>query len=56
MHDDLDSRIGATVEMLDARKADKEAEAIAAERVRSGDAERTQDGAQSLRELGIPTS
>lgn len=43
-------------ETLEARGADEEAEALAAERIRSGAAERTQDGAQALAELGIPTS
>jgi hypothetical protein len=32
---------------------DDEAEALAAERIRSGAAERTQDGAEALGELGI---
>jgi hypothetical protein len=35
------------------RQADDEVEALAAERVRSGAAERTEDGAQALADLGI---
>jgi hypothetical protein len=35
------------------RQADDEVEALAAERVRSGAAERTQDGAEALAELDI---
>ncbi len=55
MHDDLDSRVDAIASSLEARGADEEAEALAAERVRSGAAERTQDGTQALAELGIHT-
>jgi hypothetical protein len=55
MHDDLDSRLDAIAESLEARGADEEAEALAAERIRSGAAERTQDGAEALAELGIHT-
>lgn len=53
MHDDLESRPHANAETLDAREIDKEAEALAADRIRSGAAERTQDGAQALAELCI---
>ncbi len=38
---------------FESRSADDEAEALAAERIRSGAAERTQDGAEALGELGI---
>lgn len=55
MHDDLDSRLDAIAESLEARGADEEVEALAAERIRSGAAERTQDGAEALAELGIHT-
>lgn len=55
MHADLDSRLDAIASSLEARGADEEAEALAAERVRSGAAERTQDGTQALAELGIHT-
>jgi hypothetical protein len=55
MHDDLDSRLDAIAESLEANETDKEAEALAAERIRSGAAERTQDGSEALAELGIHT-
>jgi len=55
MHDDLDIRLDAIAESLDARGADDEAEALAAERIRSGAAERIQDDAEALAELGIHT-
>jgi hypothetical protein len=35
------------------RRADDEVEALAAERVRSGAAQRTEDGAEALADLGI---
>lgn len=38
---------------MQGRQVDDEVEALAAERVRSGAAERTQDGAEALAELGI---
>jgi len=38
---------------LQDRQADDEVEALAAERVRSGAAGRTEDGAQALADLGI---
>jgi hypothetical protein len=55
MQDDLDGRLDAIAESLEAREADEEAEALAAERIRSGAAERTQDGTEALAELGIHT-
>lgn len=53
MRTDFDSRLDVMTEALESRRADEEAEAIAAERVRSGAAERTEDGAKALGELGI---
>jgi len=41
------------MEVFESRRADDEVEAVAAERIRSGAAERTQDGAEALREIGI---
>jgi hypothetical protein len=55
MQDDLDSRLDAIAESLDACGADGEDETLAAERIRSGAATRTQDGAEALAELGIHT-
>ncbi|MHB1468475.1 MAG: hypothetical protein ACYCU0_04790 [Solirubrobacteraceae bacterium] len=52
---DLDGRLDAIAESLEAREADEEAEVLAAERLRSGAAERRQDGAEALAELGIHT-
>jgi hypothetical protein len=51
MHDDIDARLDS----IEASRADDEAETLAAERIRSGASERTQDGAKVLAELGIPT-
>jgi hypothetical protein len=45
MRDDLDSRLDSIMEILESRRADDEVEAVAAER--------TQDGAEALREIGI---
>jgi hypothetical protein len=53
MRDDMDSRFDSMAEAFEARRADDEVEALAAERIRSGAAERTQDGAEVLRDLGI---
>lgn len=41
------------IAILHDRQADDEVEALAAERIRSGAAERTEDGASALGELGI---
>jgi hypothetical protein len=38
---------------LDARWTDDKVEALAAESIRSGAAERTEDGAEALAELGV---
>ena len=46
---DVQSEIAA----LHDRQADDEVEAVAAERVRSGAAERTEDGEKALADLGI---
>jgi hypothetical protein len=53
MRDDFDSRLDSMMEAFESRRADDEVEALAAERIRSGAAERTQDGAEALREIGI---
>jgi hypothetical protein len=45
----------ARIEAIEERRADDEAETIAAERIRSGAADRTQDGFETLAELGIST-
>ena len=55
MQHDLDARLDALAESLHASRADEEAETLAAERIRSGAAERTRDGADVLAELGIHT-
>lgn len=53
MRDDFDARLDSMMETFESRRADDEVEAIAAERIRSGAAEHTQDGAEALREIGI---
>ncbi len=50
---DLDSRLDTMTQAFESRSADDEAEALAAGRIRSGAAERTQDGTEALSELGI---
>lgn len=47
------NHIDLIVEALEARRADDEAAAIAAERIRSGAADRKEDGAKALAKLGI---
>lgn len=49
----MDSKIDAMAETFESRRADDEAAAIAAERIRSGAADQTEDGAQALASLGI---
>lgn len=49
----MNSRIDEMAEIFEARRADDEAAAIAAERIRSGAAEHKEDGAESLAKLGI---
>jgi len=53
MQVDIDARLDAIAEEFETRRADDEADALAAERIRSGAAERTRDGAEALAELGI---
>ena len=50
---DIDSRLDTMTQAFEYRSADDEADALAAERIRSGAAERTQDGAEALSQLGI---
>lgn len=49
----MEENTDSTVEALEARRADDEAAAIAAERIRNGAAEHEEDGAEALRKLGI---
>jgi TolA-binding protein len=49
----MNSKIDAMAETFESRRADDEAAAIAAERIRSGAADQTEDGAQALASLGI---
>lgn len=49
----MSSKIDAMAETLEARRADDEAAAIAAERIRSGAADHKEDGAEALAKLGI---
>jgi hypothetical protein len=49
----MNSKIDAMAETFEARRADDEAAAIAAERIRSGAADHTEDGAEALASLGI---
>jgi hypothetical protein len=49
----MDSKIDAMAETFESRRADDEADAIAVERIRSGAAGQTEDGAQALASLGI---
>lgn len=51
MQDDLNARLDG----IEASRADDEAETLAAERIRSGAAERAQDGSEVLAELSIHT-
>jgi hypothetical protein len=51
MQDDLNARLDA----IEESRADDEAATLAAERIRSGAAERTKDGSEVLAELGIHT-
>lgn len=47
------SRIDEMPEDFEARRADDEAAAIAVERIRSGDADLKEDGAEALDKLGL---
>lgn len=49
----MDSRIDEMAETFESRRADDEAAAIAAERIRSGAADHKEDGAEALAKLGI---
>lgn len=49
----MDSKIDAMAEIFESRRADDEAAAIAAERIRSGAADHKEDGAEALASLGI---
>lgn len=49
----MNSKIDAMAETFESRRADDEAAAIAAERIRSGTAEHKEDGAEALASLGI---
>jgi CHASE3 domain sensor protein len=48
----MNSRIDEMAETFESRRADDEAAAIAAERIRSGAADHKEDGAQALARLG----
>ena len=49
----MNSKIDSMAETFEARRADDEAAAIAAERIRSGAADHEEDGAAALARLGI---
>lgn len=49
----MNSKIDAMAEAFESRRADDEAAAIAAERIRSGAANHKEDGAEALAKLGI---
>ncbi|HEX5988697.1 MAG TPA: hypothetical protein VFY75_00600 [Solirubrobacterales bacterium] len=49
----MNSRIDEMAATFESRRADDEAAAIAAERIRSGAADHKEDGAKALTELGI---
>lgn len=49
----MNSKIDAMAETFESRRADDEAAAIAAERIRSGAADHEEDGAEALASLGI---
>lgn len=49
----MNSKIDEMAEAFESRRADDEAAAIAAERIRSGAADHKEDGAEALRKLGI---
>lgn len=55
MQSDIDARLDAIAEGFEVSRADDEAETLAAERIRSGAAQRTRDGAEVLAELSIGT-
>jgi outer membrane murein-binding lipoprotein Lpp len=49
----MNSKIDSMAEAFEARRADDEAAAIAAERIRSGAADHKEDGVEALSKLGI---
>lgn len=49
----MNSKIDSMAEVFEARRADDEAAAIAAERIRSGAGDHKEDGAEALATLGI---
>jgi hypothetical protein len=49
----MNSRIDEMAETFESRRADDEAAAIAAERIRSGAADHKEDGDEALAKLGI---
>jgi TolA-binding protein len=49
----MNSKIDEMAETFESRRADDEAAAIAAERIRSGAADHEEDGAEALASLGI---
>lgn len=49
----MNSKVDSMAEAFESRRADDEAAAIAAERIRSGAADHTEDGAEALAKLGI---
>jgi TolA-binding protein len=49
----MNSKIDSMAEAFESRRADDEAAAIAAERIRSGAADHKEDGAEALAKLGI---
>lgn len=49
----MNSKIDSMAETFEARRADDEAAAIAAERIRSGAADHKEDGAEALATLSI---
>lgn len=51
--DSMNSKIDEMAETFESRRADDEAAAIAAERIRSGAADHKEDGAEALAKLGI---
>lgn len=52
----MNSKIDAMAETFEARRADDEAAAIAAERIRSGAADHRENGTEALASLGIELS
>ena len=52
----MNTRIDEMAEAVESRRADDEAAAIAAERIRSGAADQKEDGVEALGKLGIDIS